>query len=161
MKLALIGSYGHIGAVLGGVERAGVELVAAVHSNAAHPSHAGMEDAGGILLDFAGGGHAIISFDYLRPWSEGVQRRWGDDRLRIVGTDAQVEIVDDGRRVQLMTPTAVEELPLPPPRDLFAEFIASLRGQGEGLITAAESFRATEVALRARDAADQGRFVSL
>jgi len=133
---------------------------AAMHSNAAHPSHPGMEDNGGILLAFAGGGHAIVSFDYLRPWGQ-PGRRWGDDRLRIVGTEGIVEIVEEGTRVRLMTPRAVEELPLGEPRDLLGEFIASIAGRGEGLITMAESFRATEVALKARQAADTGRIVDL
>jgi predicted dehydrogenase len=127
-----------------------------------------MEDAGGILLDFAGpggsragGGHAMVSFDYLRPWSPGVQRPWGDERLRIVGSTGLVQLVDAGKRVELTTPTDVIDVPLPPPRDLFAEFIASLRGQGEGLITPAESLRVTEVALKARQAADSGQPVEL
>lgn len=136
--------------------------VMATHSNAAHPTHAGMEDAGGILLDFAGGGHAVVSFDYLRPWSDGLTgRKWGDERLRIVGTGGVVELADHAGRVELTTPTAVEDVPLPAARDLFCEFVASIRGEGPGLITPAESFRATEVALKARDAADRGEAIDL
>lgn len=140
----------------------------ATHSNAAHPSHPEMEDAGGILLDFAGpggskasGGHAMVSFDYLRPWSAGVRRPWGDERLRIAGSAGLVQLADGGKRVELTTPTDVIDVRLPPPRDLFAEFIAAIRGQGEGLITPAESLRATEVALKARQAADSGEAVEL
>ncbi len=137
--------------------------VMATQSNAAHPSHPGMEDAGAILLDFADGGHAAITFDYLRPWpgSPGGKRSWGDERLRIVGSEAMLELADEGRRVVLTTPDGEEDLPLPPKRDLFAEFIGSLDGDGEGLISPAESFRATEVALKARDAADQGIALTL
>jgi len=133
--------------------------VAAMHSNAAHPTHPGMEDNGGILLELAGGGHAVIWFDYLRPWKDGVKRRWGDERLRIAGSEGTVELVDECTRVRLMTPSAVEDLPLPPPRDLFAEFVASIQGRGECIISSAESFRITEVALKARAAADTGRIV--
>jgi predicted dehydrogenase len=133
----------------------------ATHSNAAHPSHPEMEDAGGILLDLAGGGHAMVSFDYLRPWSAGVRRPWGDERLRIAGSLALVQLVDAGRRVELTTATDVIDVPLPPPRDLVAEFVGALRGQGQGLITPAESFRVTEVALKAREAADSGGVVEL
>jgi predicted dehydrogenase len=134
----------------------------ATHSNAAHPSHPGMEDAGGILLDFAGGGHAIISFDYLRPWSEGVRRQWGDERLRIAGSEGLIQLVEPGGRVEFTTPQAVIDVPLPPARDLFAEFVAAVRrGQGDGLITPEESFRVTEVALKAREAADTGQAIDL
>jgi predicted dehydrogenase len=137
--------------------------VMATQSNAAHPAYPGMEDAGGILLDFLGGGHALISFDYLRPWSEAVRgrRSWGDERLRIAGTEGMVQIAPDPSRVELTTPTAVEVVPLPAGRDLFAEFLAAIRGEGHGLITPAESFRATEVALKAREAADSGRILEL
>ncbi len=134
---------------------------AAMQSNACHPTHEGMEDNGGVLLEFRGGGHAVISFDYLRPWSAGVKRAWGGDALRVCGTDAMVETIDDLAGVRLTTPTAVEAVPLAPPRDLVAEFIASLEGHGEGLISTAESFRTTEVALLARHAADTGLVVNL
>ena len=135
--------------------------VAAAQSNVAHPTHPGMEDCGGILLDLAGGGHAMVSFDYLRPWSDGVERRWGDERLRIVGTEGLVQLGDDCLRVELTTPEAIEQLPLPGERDIFAEFVACVRGEGEGLITTEQSVRITEVAIKARDAADTGRAVEL
>ncbi len=134
---------------------------AAMHSNASHPTHEGMEDNGGVLLEFRGGGHAVISFDYLRPWSAGVKRAWGGDALRISGTEAMIETVDDLAGVRLTTPTGVETLPLAAPRDLVAGFIAAIEGRGECVISADESFRATEVALRARDAADKGIVVDL
>jgi len=102
-----------------------------------------------------------VWFDYLRPWSPGVTRRWGDERLRIAGTEGIVEIVDGGTRVELLTPTDVEDVPLPARRDLFSEFVASIEGRGQCLVTPEESFRITEVALRAREAADTGRVISL
>lgn len=134
---------------------------AAMHSNACHPTHEGMEDNGGVLLEFRGGGHAVISFDYLRPWSPGVKRPWGGDALRICGTDAMVETVDDLAAVRLTTPTGTQAVPLAPARDLVTEFIAALQGRGECVISTDESFRITEVALKARDAADNGVTVNL
>ena len=134
--------------------------VAAMASNAAHPSHPGMEDNGGLLLELAGGGHAVIRFDYLRPHGK-VERPWGDDRLRIAGTEGIVEVVHQASEVILKTPDADEKLKLPEPRDLFAEFVNSLNGDGDGLVTTAESFRITEVALKARHAADTGTVIEL
>ncbi len=131
-----------------------------MNSNVAHPSHAEMEDNGAVLFEFAGGGHAVIWFDYLRPWGK-AERKWGDDRLRIAGTEAIVEVVEEGTRVKLTTPDAIEDVPLPAKGDLFAEFLASIRGAGKGLVTTAESFRITEVALKTRQAADTGRIVDL
>ncbi len=138
---------------------------AAMHANLAHPSHPGMEDAGGLLLEFAEGGQAVMSFDYLRPWPGGAaeNRPWGDDRLRLAGTDGVVEITHAGERAVLMTPEKVRELPLGSPRSLLEEMVASIRaGEADGgLVTTADSFRVTEVALRARDAADAGQIAAV
>jgi len=135
--------------------------VAAMHSNACHPTHPGMEDNGGLLFELAGGGHAVIWFDYLRPWPGAGKRPWGDDRLRIAGAEGVLEVAGGRRPVRLMTPAADEELPLPAPRDLVAEFVDAILGRGECVITPAESFRITEVALKARDAADAGKVLEL
>lgn len=134
--------------------------VAAMNSNYAHGDYPGMEDNGAIIFELAGGGHAVIRFDYLRPW--GTQsRRWGDNRLRIAGTAGIVELIDEGTGVVLMTPDATEDVPLPPQRDLLAEFVAAIRGQSEGLVSTKQSFRITEVALKVREAAETGQVVEL
>jgi predicted dehydrogenase len=134
--------------------------VAAMQSNESLEGYEA-EDNGGLLLSLSGGGHAVISFDYLRPMAAGVKRAHGDDRLRIAGTAGIVEVVEEATRVVLTTPTDVQDVPLPPPRDLFAEFIASIRGQGECIVSPQESFRITEVALKARQAADTQQVVTL
>jgi len=137
--------------------------VAAMHSNAAHPAHGGMEDNGAMLFGLSGGGHATVRFDYLRPWEESRrgERRWGDDRLRIVGTEGIVEVVDEGARAVLMTPTDVADLPPEAPAEVLVSLAAAIRGEGEPLVSTADSFRVTDVALRARDAADAGQIVEL
>jgi predicted dehydrogenase len=135
--------------------------VAAMHSNVSLDDYPGTEDNGGLLLELEGGGHAVIRFDYLRPKAEGVSRRHGDDRLRIAGTEGIVEVVEEATAAELMTPRSVERLALPPGRDLFAEFVASIHGGGECIVTPADSFRMTEVALKARHAADTGTIVEL
>ena len=134
--------------------------VAAVASNLAHPTHPGMEDQGGLLAELSGGGAAVINFDYLRPWGE-AKRPHGDDRLRIAGTEGIIETKDAAEAVELMTPDAVEMLPLEAERNIFADFAASLAGEGDPPVTTAESFRITEVALKARDAQDTGKFVEV
>jgi predicted dehydrogenase len=136
---------------------------AAMSANLAHPSHPGMEDNGGLLMEFVDGGHAVMSFDYLRPWpgGGGEDRPWGDDRLRLAGSAGVLEIADAGSRVTLMTDDGVDELDLPDRRDLLGEMVASIEaGESDGgLVTTADSFRVTEVALRARDAADMGQIM--
>jgi predicted dehydrogenase len=135
--------------------------VAAMHSNVAHPTHGGMEDNGGLLMEMVGGGHAVITFDYFRPWSEGVKRSWADDRLRIAGADGVLEILDGGKKVDLLTPRHQESLPVPEGRNFFADFVNSLEGSAESPISTKDSFRITEIALRAREAADLGQVMDL
>ena len=135
--------------------------VAATATNTCHPTHPGMEDAGAIWLDLAGGGHAAVWFDYLRPWPGDGSRTWGDDRLRLAGSEGVVEVVDDAKRAILLTPTGQEDLPLPEKRSLPAEFFDAIRGRGPCIISAAESFRLTEVCLKARDAADRREVIEL
>ena len=135
--------------------------ITAMQSNAAHPAYPGMEDNGAVLAELVGGGHATITFDYLRPWRGDSTRNWGDDRLRIAGTEGIVEVTDEGKSAVLLTASAREQLPIPPNRDLFCEFVDMVNGAGEGLVSTEESLRATEVALKARDAADAGEIVRL
>jgi len=134
--------------------------VAAMHSNFAHADYPGMEDNGAMIFELVGGGHAVIRFDYLRPWGS-EKRPWGDERLRIAGTEGIVELVGSPARVVLTTPDASEDVPLLPQRDLLSEFVAYIRGEGEPLLTSEESFRITEVALLARQAADEGTIIDL
>jgi len=134
--------------------------VAAIGSNMIHTSRPGMEDQVGILAELSNGAAAVINLDYLRPWGE-AKRPWGDDRLRVVGTEGILETKDCAEAVELMTPGATEMLPLGEPVNVFAAFIAGLSGAAEPLITTEESFRITEVALRARDAQDGGEIVEI
>jgi len=138
----------------------GYRRVAAMAANTAHPSRPGMEDEGGLLAELSGGGTAVINFDYLRPWGSH-QRPWGDDRLRIAGTDGVIETKDCGSAVELMTPDGTEMLPLELSGNIFADFAAALASGAEPPITTDESFRMTEVALKARDAQDAGSVVEL
>lgn len=134
--------------------------VAAVGSNLAHPSHPGMEDQGGILAELSGGGAVTINFDYLRPWGRS-PRPWGDDRLRIAGSDGVVEAREAASAAELLTPDAAELLPLEPPRNIFADWCVALAGRGPWPVTTAESFRITEVALAAREAQDTQTWVQV
>jgi predicted dehydrogenase len=134
--------------------------LAAIAGNAAHPSHPGMEDHGGIVAELSGGGSAVINFDYLRPWGQAA-RPWGDDRLRIAGTEGIIETKDCAATVELLTPDSVELLPLAPPTNVAADFLRALQGQYTMPVTTEESFRMTAVALKARDAQDSGQMLAV
>lgn len=133
--------------------------VSGYQSNLGHRDYAGCEDNGGLVFQLNNGGTALIHFDYLRP---GAAPSHGDDRLRIAGTEGVIEIRDESSRVELMThQDAPRDLELPAPQSLLADFIGALRGGREPVVSTEDSFRVTEIALLAREAADTGASVAL
>ncbi len=120
-----------------------------------HKDYPECEDCGALLFDMSNGGQATLSFDYFRPAKAPSH---GDDRLRVVGSKGVVEVRATGKTFcELITdeqgPT---QLPLPDEkRNLFVDFVESLRGPHPHFLTDEDPFRATEVALKARDAADR------
>ena len=133
--------------------------VAAFEGNKAHPETPGCEDHAGLLFRLANGGTATCHLDFLRPASAPTH---GDDRLRIAGSEGVIEATDIDNRVNLISAKGtVGDLPLPPPADFFGTFIASLRGEGEPLVSTEDAFAITRICLKARDAADTGAWVKL
>jgi predicted dehydrogenase len=133
--------------------------VAGHQANKAHPDYPGLEDCGALLFGLSNGGQAVITFDYLRPSHAGSH---GDDRLRIAGTTGVLELRPGDDVCQAITNRqAIVELQHEGDVNLFADFVKELRGQGRHLIGPDEPFRVMEVALKAREAADTGRTISL
>jgi len=133
--------------------------VTARHANKAHPDYPGLEDCGALLFGLSNGGQAVITFDYLRPSHAETH---GDDRLRVAGTEGVLEVRPADDLCQAIThKQAMVELQHNGDVDLFGDFVKELRGQGKHLITPDEPFRLTEIALKAREAADTGRTIAL
>lgn len=133
--------------------------VAAWEGNKAHPQYPGCEDHAGLLFQLANGGTADCHLDFLRPKNAPTH---GDSRLRVVGSEGVLEAFEAGNRVTLISPKGANgDLPLPPAVDLFAKFIGALRGEGEPLISAGDSFSISRVCLMARNAADRRTWVEL
>jgi predicted dehydrogenase len=133
--------------------------VSASHGNKAHPTVPGCEDYAGLLFNLANGGTAVAHLDFLRPESAPTH---GDDRLRIAGSEGVLEVLDNEERVSLLNSKGrAGNLPLPPPIDFFANFISELRGEGTHLVSNQEALWITRVCLKAREAADQGGWISL
>lgn len=133
--------------------------VAAHHGNKAHPVSPGCEDYAGLLFRLVSGGTAVCHLDYLRPEAAPTH---GDARLRIAGKDGVLELLENEGRVNLISSKGrTGELPLPPAVDFFSSFIAELRGEGQHLISCDEAFSITRVCLKAREAADSGKWVTI
>lgn len=133
--------------------------VAAYAGNKAHPATPGCEDHAGLLLRLANGGTATCHLDFLRPEAAPTH---GDDRLRIAGSEGVLEVSEAQNRVSVISSKGRSgDLPLSAPVDFFAFFVAALRGEGQPPVTSAEAFDITRTCLKARDAADNGTWVTL
>jgi predicted dehydrogenase len=133
--------------------------VAAFEGNKAHPQTPGCEDHAGLLFRLSNGGTATCHLDFLRPEAAPTH---GDDRLRIAGSEGVLEATGVGDRVNLISSKGnVGDLPLLPPVDFFATFIAELRGEGTHLLSMQDAFAISRICLKARDAADTGEWVKL
>jgi predicted dehydrogenase len=111
------------------------------------------------LLTMNHGGVAAVTFDYLRPEAAPTH---GDERLRIAGSRGVIETALVERKVTLSTSDRPPRtLPLKPQTDLFTQFARFLRGEASPPLTLHEGCRITEIAIKAQEAAETGRVVSL
>jgi predicted dehydrogenase len=130
-----------------------------VQSASAHPDFPGTASHSAFTLRMRNGGSVALTVDYLRPMAAPTH---GDERVRIAGTTGVVEVAVVEKRVTLTTdrqpPRALATPDVP---DIFTAFARSLRGEGPPVMSLADAFRITEVALKAQQAADLGRTVQV
>lgn len=133
--------------------------VTARHGNHAASRYPGLEDHAVCLFELDNGGSAVMSFDYLRP---GGADGHGDDRLRLMGSAGSLEIRHPGF-MEVTTADGPLRFEITKPRHgPFGDFArAAADGSHACLISTAEAFAVTEIALRAREAADTGERVRL
>lgn len=131
--------------------------VAALQHNEGLPGAGSIEETASLLLETDQHGIAQLRLDYLRPQQAPTH---GDDRVRIAGPEGVIETI--GGTVTLLThDQAPLELALPEPGNLFGSFLDELDGNGTHPISAEECYRATEISLRAREAAETGKWVAI
>jgi predicted dehydrogenase len=133
---------------------------AAFQSRVGSPEMGDMENNAVVVFQLDNGGSASLRLDYLRPPTAPSH---GDDRLRIAGTQGIVEY-QDATELTLMTskhgprPVTAD---LPPTRPLFVDFLESLYGRTTHALSLDEIYRVNEIVLKAREAAETSRVVSL
>lgn len=131
----------------------GVDYAAVIghHANLHAPQHPEMEDTACCLFELSNGGSVVMSFDYLRP---GGAETHGDDRLRLVGSSGCLEVSEAGLTLIDADGTRNVDL-VAPPHGLLADFALSVANEEHRcLISTEEAIGITEIALLARDAAD-------
>lgn len=128
------------------------ESVCASHGNRAFPDYPGMEDHAAMFFQMEGGVPCVITADFLRP--DGAATH-GDDRLRITGERAVVEMTND--EVSLIDPSGTTKWSCPPTEAMAIERARDLVEAAFGrptLLSMSESFATTAAALAAHEAAD-------
>lgn len=130
------------------------------HTKLFRPDYPEMEDAATCLFETDNGGSAVMSFDFLRPPGAPTH---GDDRLRIAGEKGVIEVRDAEERLEYIDAAGVHGVRLEEPKlGPFADFVTSLLNPGHTCrISTEDALRVTEIALKARDAADQKKRVEL
>ncbi|MBN2328820.1 MAG: hypothetical protein JXR73_16895, partial [Candidatus Omnitrophica bacterium] len=130
----------------------GLEFVkgAAFHNNIGRPDIGCMENSAAIILQAGNGAIMSSRLDYCRPE---IAPSWGDDRLRIAGLDGVVEVMQN--KITLITKDK-QPHEVPPSESIapFQNFLDSIEGRAEPILSSDDCFRITEVVLKLRDAAD-------
>lgn len=128
-------------------------------ANTGHPEMGALEDNACVIVKLDNTGSACAHLDYCRPPAAPTH---GDDRLRIVGSAGVLEAKDNGARVIYLHPEEGErDLELDQRRALLVDFVGSIRGENPSWVPAEDCFRMTEVTLKLRSAAEEGRVVDL
>ncbi len=133
------------------------ESVFAQQTTMGNNGHNEMESACTVQLKFRGGALAMSNLDYLRSPKAGT---WGDDRIRVAGERGTVE-VRAGKAIAFTHDKEPFELPLEPKRSVFLEFLQLVEGKGKMLMDAEECLYSTYVSIKAQQAADESRHITL
>ncbi len=133
---------------------------AAMTEIAAAETQLGNRDAGDLriavsmIATLANGGVAALICNYLNPDAFGM---WGNEHLRIFGTEGLIESVDGGRRTRLVLNGADygELIPASPPSvDFFDLVLADVRGEEVMPLSLAEELHPLRMVIRAKPRAN-------
>lgn len=130
--------------------------LAALHGNQGRPDMGESESQASILAELAGGASVTVRLDYMRP-SEAPAK--SDERFRIIGSKGVAEVNEGDETITVIAGGKVEKIPFGTTEQLFVEFVKFVRGGPTPRITADDCFHATELVLRARDAADEKKLI--
>lgn len=126
-----------------------LEIISAISDNSYNSGNGDLETTSLCQFRTKSGILASVSADYLRPQSADTH---DDDRVRVVCTKGIAEY--QSGRVTIIDENGTRSLEILPDEDVFGLFLERIRGKDTG-VTPDESFYMTEVALLARDMADQ------
>lgn len=133
------------------------KVVYATHSRKYNKDHGDLEVTALCHFTLEDEIFASLSIDYLRPEKASSH---DDDRMRIVGTEGVLEILSN--KVYLINKDYEgQEVPLQEGGNIFVDFLKQIKGYGKCLVSADDSFYVTEIALKARQSADENKIIYL
>jgi predicted dehydrogenase len=131
------------------------QSVFAAHSRKGNRDHGELEMTALCHFTMSNEVFASASLEYLQP-NPAI-----DDRIRVAGTTGILEVRGGKASVVNDSGEGATELALPAVESIFADFVRQIEGGTVARISAEDSFYVTEVCLKARQAADEERIVSL
>jgi predicted dehydrogenase len=129
-----------------------VKNVEAVETGLGNPRGGGLKMAASYLLQLENGGVGSIVANYLNPTGFG---NWGNEHVRIFGTNGFIETTDGGTRTRLV----VKDKDLgqidvsAPEKDYFDSFVEFLRDKTPMPLTLEDELHPLRVVLRAKQSA--------
>lgn len=130
--------------------------VYATHSNLYNNQHDELEVSATCTFVLENDIFATVNIDYLRPQNAPSH---DDDRIRIVGTNGIIEVVNG--KVLLLNENfkEVTAIPLEQSPVTFYDFMQEIKGMGKCLVSAEDSFYVTKACLLARESADLKKII--
>ena len=133
--------------------------VSAFQAHIGQPAAGDMENTAVTIFQLDNGATAQMHLDYMRPATAGAH---GDDRLRLAGTEGVLEYREaDGITLVTNQRKSHAISQLPHDGSLVVNFIASLYRAEPLSLTLDDIFRANEIVLTARDAANSKRVLEI
>ena len=132
------------------------ESVAAFDTTAGNPREGDLQMAAGMIFTLSGGAVGVVNLNYLNPKKIGW---WGDDRLRVHGTDGMIETLRGGQSACLTThDSETKELKVDPRDDRahLQAFIDLINDNTPMRVTFEENLVESRVVITAQRSADQG-----
>lgn len=130
----------------------------AFQTRIAWPELGARENTAAALFQMDNGGAATLSMDYLRPNTAATH---DDDRLRLAGTKGIAEYQRSTGVTVITFDSKIRSAGLPPAQDIFTDYLDHVFNGKPTLLPMDEIWRANEVVLAARDAANTGKVVRL
>lgn len=136
----------------------GFQTVCGAHDNVTRPDYGDMEDHCAVIYTLDGGATGVVHGDLLRPNAAATH---GDDRLRLIGGQGVIEIVDGRCYLTTHDEPRHDITDTVQPQPIHRELLWAIQRGGSEYYNADDALTVAAALLAGRDAADQRRVVPI